>query len=461
MEKEPQVLPDSHVRAGTEQEQQRAPSNEILALPEQQKTPSIEPTAIKEYQGLPSSGSTTKTEQQKVTNDEAETRPSSTDVDALTSGLKKITLKLPNPNWKPVEKSETKVPTKRAAKKPSASRSAKVSKPKASSKPQPPPSEARVALDSTGKDVQDTLEQPRSALEDKLEPMQYKSPETVQEEVTPTQLDGSIEHRSEPTQAEPPLRADEAAPATSPAVHSDGNTSAQQNDNTGGMPELPQPGHTGTAQEQDMASGRPDSDTAQKPKPAASRSAKNVKSRPNGQTSRTSSKTKRNSRLTTQSPPNANASDVKPPLPVNDTSADIVHSVETNDAGYFRPQTPMQIPDRNAHEFVAYDPPQQRTVPSPEKQSNFQQAPLQWLPPNTGTPPRPSISRGRDSLPVFTANGRIPFGHRRSESSSTIFFTKEGEIIQGRPQTAHSSNPAVSQNQADEHIWDIPITPQK
>jgi histone deacetylase HOS3 len=95
-------------------------------------------------------------------------------------------------------------------------------------------------------------------------------------------------------------------------------------------------------------------------------------------------------------------------------------------------------------------PPGEMTHPGPSAS-----APLQWLPPNAELGPGPMMGPSpmsppskRQDLPIFTANGLIPF------APSPNPFTAVESGHQGVPA-------AVKEEDNQQDIWDVPDTPAR
>jgi histone deacetylase HOS3 len=124
-----------------------------------------------------------------------------------------------------------------------------------------------------------------------------------------------------------------------------------------------------------------------------------------------------------------------------------------------RSETPPPPPPSNMSNFVNYTantfsgaalPPGEMTHPGPSAS-----APLQWLPPNAELGPGPMMGPSpmsppskRQDLPIFTANGLIPF------APSPNPFTAVESGHQGVPA-------AVKEEDNQQDIWDVPDTPAR
>lgn len=100
-----------------------------------------------------------------------------------------------------------------------------------------------------------------------------------------------------------------------------------------------------------------------------------------------------------------------------------------------RPDTPPPP------QFIHYNPPgtDKALLPPPHSHSTTSYAPLQWLPPNSelslpGPPMSPGIKQ-RTDLPVFTANGIIPFAPNPDEASVQP-LQKFDQVFPGNSETS-------------------------
>jgi histone deacetylase HOS3 len=79
------------------------------------------------------------------------------------------------------------------------------------------------------------------------------------------------------------------------------------------------------------------------------------------------------------------------------------------------------------------------------------QAALQWLPPNAEAARPMSPSSKRQDLPVFSANGMIPFASNASNANGTS-LPAEHQVL------GATTEPKV---EAKNDIWDVPETPTR
>lgn len=107
-----------------------------------------------------------------------------------------------------------------------------------------------------------------------------------------------------------------------------------------------------------------------------------------------------------------------------------------------RPTSSNQINAPNNDVFMPYQP------KGPTPGSHFPQNPIQWLPPNTGTPS--PMKRGE--LPVFTSTGTIPFGAKPSPGFEVGGVSEQDVVVK---------DPKTEFNNKEADIWEIPETPQK
>ena len=114
--------------------------------------------------------------------------------------------------------------------------------------------------------------------------------------------------------------------------------------------------------------------------------------------------------------------------------------------------------------FIHYYPHGQGAQRDTPAESNFHQEPLQWLPPNASTPPKVSASRGKENLPVFTANGRIPFPTAVSENGNNVESDtgSASSTVQGSRHSSGNPHPDSSHwRSAEIDVWNVPVTPRK
>ncbi|KAI9719928.1 MAG: hypothetical protein M1828_005966 [Chrysothrix sp. TS-e1954] len=87
-----------------------------------------------------------------------------------------------------------------------------------------------------------------------------------------------------------------------------------------------------------------------------------------------------------------------------------------------------------------------------------QQEALKWLPPNTGTPEQATQKAGRnkENLPVFSANGPIPFAPGKPKAEP-ISIAKQSDTVVKHDQVA--AEDVKKEETAKSNVWDVPETP--
>lgn len=301
---------------------------------------------------------------------------SSTDVDALTSEMGRITLKLPNPSADTSTKEEVAAVPKKPGRKPAASRAAKVPTAKSSNSKIPkstPSTQGSIVpseLPYTGPttDVKPEINtNPQSAS------IAGKSPSSATATTVPT-LDGASER---------PLPLPESGPLSAffTTYNSTGDTTA----NT-----------TTVAAEEEPIGEIPSTDPLSKPN-------------------------------------YSNNSDSNAP------------------------------PDSQNLDFISCAPPHSAFSTTTSAKSNFHQEPLQWLPPNTNTPPKVSSKNGKANLPVFTAEGAIPFGPAPASNNENRVYEGGDAAHSGDGDGRPERENAFHEHDAGEgrSVWDVPVTPER
>ena len=129
-----------------------------------------------------------------------------------------------------------------------------------------------------------------------------------------------------------------------------------------------------------------------------------------------------------------------------------------------------QRQDAQALDFIAYQPPSTSKSSIDEDKPSFQQEPLKWLPPNTNTPPKALHRLGKENLPVFTAEGRIPFSNFTAGRDSIVESGGSSASPHGKPPDINEGSPSSTQQFANlgktteagdqQSIWEIPLTPK-
>jgi histone deacetylase HOS3 len=89
--------------------------------------------------------------------------------------------------------------------------------------------------------------------------------------------------------------------------------------------------------------------------------------------------------------------------------------------------------------FIAYQP------EGPTQNTTVQQEPLQWLPPNTGTP----APMKKADLPVFTSTSTIPFGANPNLGQAP------------KTSSVDSKSAQASKANDDDSVWEVPETPPR
>lgn len=111
-------------------------------------------------------------------------------------------------------------------------------------------------------------------------------------------------------------------------------------------------------------------------------------------------------------------------------------------------------------EFVPYVHPENNNRQAEHFHSA--QEPLTWLPPNSGTPEQ--FKRGKENLPVFTAQGHIPFA---VPSKNDYGRSKQGANWSSRSQQGASENDQAGNGltrageKNEQALWEVPGTPSK
>ncbi|OCL09834.1 Arginase/deacetylase [Glonium stellatum] len=136
-----------------------------------------------------------------------------------------------------------------------------------------------------------------------------------------------------------------------------------------------------------------------------------------------------------------------------------------------RPDTPPPPPPSSVPQFIHYNPhasgnasqPAQTTVSAPS------QTPLQWLPLNSdpvvaGQPMSPGMKQRAD-LPVFTANGIIPFAPNPNQASLSLaqqIDQKSDQVFGDGDEIGKGLEKGLEVKKEDEKdIWEVPETPAR
>ncbi|KAF2464440.1 Arginase/deacetylase [Lindgomyces ingoldianus] len=125
-----------------------------------------------------------------------------------------------------------------------------------------------------------------------------------------------------------------------------------------------------------------------------------------------------------------------------------------------RPDTPPPPPPSNVAQFVNYGAHTfsvSSSLNTNQANKIEPQAPLQWLPPNTdaalpttAAPAAPPMTPSkRQDLPVFTANGAIPFAPNPNVASVPMSQHNTGDTIKSR------------EGEKEMDIWEVPETPAR
>jgi histone deacetylase HOS3 len=121
-----------------------------------------------------------------------------------------------------------------------------------------------------------------------------------------------------------------------------------------------------------------------------------------------------------------------------------------------RPDTPPPPPPASA--FMNYTAetfgtaPVANMVPAPPKPEPQTQVPLQWMPTNSDGRPMTPASKRQD-LPVFTANGAIPFAPNPNPAGNAPAPFNH--------QSAGAAPPKIKLENESADIWDVPETPAR
>ncbi|KAL9057240.1 MAG: hypothetical protein Q9162_002444 [Coniocarpon cinnabarinum] len=105
-------------------------------------------------------------------------------------------------------------------------------------------------------------------------------------------------------------------------------------------------------------------------------------------------------------------------------------------------------------EFIPYRPHGARQD-TPSADTNFRQEPLQWLPPNTGTPKKQVPSGKENHLPAFSSTGHIPFPKNAINPAEAL-----NDSEQAKTTIEEVENLATRDEREFQSVWDVPVTPQ-